>query len=107
MHEAILLIIRRSWVRAPPAPPAILLGVSAEPWTDVGNPVCRQGHGQPRRTTSGAQVPLNNCHLPVVRSLVVGYLLGRCYRLMITDMLMQAQTLVLQVFRGMVGYGRQ
>ena len=34
------LIIRRSWVRAPPAPPAVLIPVVGEPWTgsytDVG-----------------------------------------------------------------------
>ena len=48
-------------------------------------------------------VPLSSCHLPVVHLPVVGRLLRRCYRLVITDMLMQAQTLVLQVFRGMVG----
>jgi uncharacterized protein with HEPN domain len=40
MYEAILLIIRRSWVRAPPAPPAVLIPVVGEPWTglytDVG-----------------------------------------------------------------------
>ena len=40
MHGAVLLIIRRSWVRAPPAPPAVLIPVVGEPWTglytDVG-----------------------------------------------------------------------
>jgi hypothetical protein len=36
---AVLLIIRRSWVRAPPAPPAVLLAVSAVPWTDVGGAI--------------------------------------------------------------------
>jgi len=40
LHWAILLIIRRSWVRAPPAPPAVLIPVVGEPWTgsytDVG-----------------------------------------------------------------------
>src|SRR5215470_17283458 len=43
------LIIRRSWVRAPPAPPAISLEVLAKPWTgswtDVRHPVYRRpGH---------------------------------------------------------------
>jgi hypothetical protein len=28
-----LLIIRRSWVRAPPAPPAVLIAVIGKPWT--------------------------------------------------------------------------
>jgi hypothetical protein len=40
MRRAVLLIIRRSWVRAPPAPPAVLIPVVGEPWTglytDVG-----------------------------------------------------------------------
>jgi hypothetical protein len=40
MHGAVVLIIRRSWVRAPPAPPAVLIPVVGEPWTglytDVG-----------------------------------------------------------------------
>ena len=40
MHGAGVLIIRRSWVRAPPAPPAVLIPVVGEPWTglytDVG-----------------------------------------------------------------------
>jgi hypothetical protein len=39
-HVAVFLIIRRSWVRAPPAPPAVLISVTGEPWTglytDVG-----------------------------------------------------------------------
>jgi uncharacterized protein with HEPN domain len=39
-RRAGLLIIRRSWVRAPPAPPAVLIPVVDEPWTglytDVG-----------------------------------------------------------------------
>ena len=39
VSEAILLIIRRSWVRAPPTPPAVLLAVSAVPWTDVGGAI--------------------------------------------------------------------
>jgi len=30
MHKAVLRIIRRSWVRAPPAPPAVSLEVSVE-----------------------------------------------------------------------------
>jgi hypothetical protein len=34
MHRAVLLIIRRSWVRAPPAPPAVSPVASVEPWTD-------------------------------------------------------------------------
>jgi hypothetical protein len=33
VRGAVLLIIRRSWVRAPPAPPAVLLEVLVEPWT--------------------------------------------------------------------------
>jgi hypothetical protein len=33
VHKAVLLIIRRSWVRAPPAPPAVLLCLPVEPWT--------------------------------------------------------------------------
>src|SRR5260370_35570491 len=41
LQEAVLLIIRRSWVRAPPAPPAVLLAVSAVPWTDVGGAIHR------------------------------------------------------------------
>jgi len=40
MHRAVLLIIRRSWVRAPPAPPAVSIVGVGEPWTglytDVG-----------------------------------------------------------------------
>jgi hypothetical protein len=40
VHGAVFLIIRRSWVRAPPAPPAVLIVVVGEPWTglytDVG-----------------------------------------------------------------------
>src|SRR5580704_7284391 len=40
MHRAVVLIIRRSWVRAPPAPPAVSIPVAGEPWTglytDVG-----------------------------------------------------------------------
>src|ERR1700683_5197325 len=40
VHQTGLLIIRRSWVRAPPAPPAVLIPVVCEPWTglytDVG-----------------------------------------------------------------------
>src|SRR5579871_4607716 len=39
-RRAVVLIIRRSWVRAPPAPPAVLIPVAGEPWTglytDVG-----------------------------------------------------------------------
>ena len=39
-RRAVVLIIRRSWVRAPPAPPAVLIPVVGEPWTglytDVG-----------------------------------------------------------------------
>jgi hypothetical protein len=39
-RRARLLIIRRWWVRAPPAPPAVLIPVAGEPWTglytDVG-----------------------------------------------------------------------
>jgi hypothetical protein len=39
----VLLIIRRSWVRAPPAPPAVLIPVVGEPWTglytDVGGAI--------------------------------------------------------------------
>jgi hypothetical protein len=45
MHRVILLIIRRSWVRAPPAPPAILIPLVGEPWTglytDVGGAMYR------------------------------------------------------------------
>jgi Family of unknown function (DUF6247) len=37
--------IRRSWVRAPPAPPAVLIPRDGEPWTDAG--------GRCRNTTSG------------------------------------------------------
>jgi hypothetical protein len=36
MQEAVVLIIRRSWVRAPPAPPEVSLEVSVEPWTGGG-----------------------------------------------------------------------
>ena len=35
VQEAVLLIIRRSWVRAPPAPPAVLIPVVGEPWTGL------------------------------------------------------------------------
>ena len=42
-HAAVVLIIRRSWVRAPPAPPAVLIPVVGEPWTgsytDVGGAI--------------------------------------------------------------------
>jgi hypothetical protein len=41
VHVAVLLIIRRSWVRAPPAPPAVLPFWIMVPWTDVGDPVYR------------------------------------------------------------------
>jgi hypothetical protein len=34
-RRAALLIIRRSWVRAPPAPPAVLIPVAGEPWTGL------------------------------------------------------------------------
>ena len=34
-RRAWLLIIRRSWVRAPPAPPAVLIPVADEPWTGL------------------------------------------------------------------------
>src|ERR1700722_5938928 len=38
--RAVVLIIRRSWVQAPPAPPAVLIPVGGGPWpglyTDVG-----------------------------------------------------------------------
>src|SRR5579859_5844449 len=33
VHRAVLLIIRRSWVRAPPAPPAVSLEGPAHSWT--------------------------------------------------------------------------
>src|SRR5690242_12416678 len=33
LQEAVLLIIRRSWVRAPPAPLAVSLPIWLEPWT--------------------------------------------------------------------------
>jgi hypothetical protein len=35
LHWAVVLIIRRSWVRAPPAPPAVLIPVVGEPWTGL------------------------------------------------------------------------
>ena len=45
VQEAVLLIIRRSWVRAPPAPPAVLpisiLVPGSGSWTDVGSSMCR------------------------------------------------------------------
>src|ERR1035438_1717084 len=39
VHEAVLLIIRRSWVRAPPAPPAVSISDRRWPWTDVGGAI--------------------------------------------------------------------
>ncbi len=37
MHGAVLLVIRRSWVRAPPAPPAVFLILLVEPWIGSGH----------------------------------------------------------------------
>src|SRR5579859_640174 len=46
-HGARLLIIRRSWARAPPAPPAVSIPVLGESWTgsytDVGERIPDQG----------------------------------------------------------------
>ncbi len=39
MHAAVLLIIRRSWVRAPPAPPAVSISDRRWSWTDVGGAI--------------------------------------------------------------------
>ena len=39
---AVLLIIRRSWVRAPPAPPAVIRYIRCRPWTDAGGIAYRQ-----------------------------------------------------------------
>jgi len=56
-RRAGLLIIRRSWVRAPPAPPAVLIPVVGEPWTglytDVGGP---RRDRVPRRSVDRTQV---------------------------------------------------
>ena len=38
-RRAAVLIIRRSWVRAPPAPPAFSMSGQRWPWTDVGGAV--------------------------------------------------------------------
>ena len=40
--RAVLLIIRRSWVRAPPAPPVVRHYIRCRPWTDAGGIACRQ-----------------------------------------------------------------
>ena len=56
MHEAVVLIIRRSWVRAPPAPPAVPLQLSAKSWTDVGGPVYRPLTSLVRAARSPARV---------------------------------------------------
>jgi len=42
MHGAVVLIIRRSWVRAPPAPPVAIRYIRCRPWTDPGGIACRQ-----------------------------------------------------------------
>jgi len=46
------LIIRRSWVRAPPAPPAVSMSGQRWPWTDVGGAVtsCRRHAEHPHRS---------------------------------------------------------
>src|SRR5580658_1158717 len=41
-RRAVLLIIRRSWVRAPPAPPAVIRYIRCRPWTDAGGIAYRQ-----------------------------------------------------------------
>jgi hypothetical protein len=41
-RRAVLLIIRRSWVRAPPAPSAVIRYIRCRPWTDAGGIAYRQ-----------------------------------------------------------------
>jgi hypothetical protein len=60
-HGAVVLIIRRSWVRAPPAPPAVLISVVGEPWTglytNVGGAIYRIV-GQAYKTDRAALIEL-------------------------------------------------
>jgi len=41
MHRAVVLIIRRSWVRAPPAPPVTSRIGRERLWTDIGGAIYR------------------------------------------------------------------
>ena len=93
LRLSVLLIICRSWVRAPPAPPAVSVYSSSAPWTDQATAVqaaalvrpvtlsnCREGSWRAkvsltgrdlrfwktRKTEVEAQIELGNARAPKV-----------------------------------------
>jgi hypothetical protein len=71
-HGAVLLIIRRSWVRAPPAPPAIYLIVRSPSW--ISRPEREGCEGYIRRTIKPA---LGNMQVRKVRGPVLDMFYAR------------------------------